>query len=265
MCIRTSSDHKKHDVRDVEKLFREIHKKKDGDTVLMCLLLCASYKINLKENHWIQKYNAVAEVFEIKKIKKPSNLSNIKKYKPILKQDRVNVEFSSEFFRDTCFLKYAKDRAFVSMFLDWAEKENIAKYCRSSKYRRKKTEEEVCCWLLPNQTEQLIEKLGEDMFTHVTMMDQSIHELVYSKLGIPVQVIMRGDESVRNFLDNLRKGETTMYHASGMIIGCAGSGKSTLLERLKGIDLKEILESSKSTRGIDVQADIFDVTGKTIK
>ncbi|XP_062576405.1 tripartite motif-containing protein 3-like [Saccostrea cucullata] len=27
-CIRTSSDHKKHDVRDVEKLFREIHKRK---------------------------------------------------------------------------------------------------------------------------------------------------------------------------------------------------------------------------------------------
>ncbi|XP_062599836.1 uncharacterized protein LOC134261404, partial [Saccostrea cucullata] len=237
----------------------------DGDAVLMCLLLCASYKINLEEKHWIEKYNAVAEVFKFKKIKKPSNLSSLKKHKPILKQDSVNVEFSCEFFRDTSFLRFAKDRAFVSMFLDWAEKKSIAKYCRSSNYLRKEIEEEVCCWLLPNQTEQLIEKLGEDMFTHTTMMDQSIHELVYTKLGIPVQVIMRGDDSVRNFLDNLKKGETTMYHASGMIIGCAGSGKSTLLERLKGIELKEILESSKSTRGIDVQADIFDVTGKTIK
>ncbi|XP_062593366.1 uncharacterized protein LOC134254841, partial [Saccostrea cucullata] len=103
------------------------------------------------------------------------------------------------------------------------------------------------------------------MFTHATMMDQSIHELVYTKLGIPVQVIMRGDESVRNFLDNLKKGETTMYHASGMIIGCAGSGKSTLLERLKGIDLKEILKNSTSTRGIDVQSDVFDVTDTTVR
>ncbi|XP_062596753.1 uncharacterized protein LOC134258234 [Saccostrea cucullata] len=28
MCIRTSDDHKRHDVRDVEKLFREMHKRK---------------------------------------------------------------------------------------------------------------------------------------------------------------------------------------------------------------------------------------------
>ncbi|XP_062594342.1 uncharacterized protein LOC134255816, partial [Saccostrea cucullata] len=83
--------------------------------------------------------------------------------------------------------------------------------------------------------------------------------------GVPMQILIRGEESVKNFIENLKKGETTLYHASGMIIGCAGSGKSTLLERLKGTDLKEILESSKSTRGIDVQADIFDVTGKTIK
>ncbi|XP_061194055.1 uncharacterized protein LOC133202278 [Saccostrea echinata] len=265
ICIKTSDDHKKHDVQDVEKLLHEIHKRKDGDAVLMCLLLCPSYKINLEEEHWMKKYNAVAEVFKFKKIKKLSNLSNLKKYKPILKQDSVNVEFSCEFFRDTSFLRFAKDQKFVNMYLDWAEKENIAKYCRSSNYLRREIEEEVCCWLLPNQTEQLIEKLGEDMFTHPTMMDQSMHELVYRKLGIPVQVIMRGDESVRNFLDNLKKGETTMYHASGMIIGCAGSGKSTLLERLKGTNLKEILENSMSTRGIDVQADIFDVTDNTIK
>ncbi|XP_062578737.1 uncharacterized protein LOC134240685 [Saccostrea cucullata] len=265
MCIRTSDDHKRHDVQDVEKVFREIHKRKDGDAFLMCLLLCPSYKINLEADDWIHKYNAVAKVFKFKKIKKPPNLSSLKKYKPILKHDSVIVEFSRQFFRDTSFLRFANDQKFVKMFLDWAEKESIAKYCRSSNYLRKETEEEVCCWLLPNQTEQLIERLGEDMFTHVTMMDQSIHELVYTKLGIPVQIIMRGDESVRNFLGNLKKGETTMYHASGMIIGCAGSGKSTLLERLKGIDLKEILKNSTSTRGIDVQSDVFDVTDTTVR
>ncbi|XP_062599087.1 uncharacterized protein LOC134260555, partial [Saccostrea cucullata] len=236
-----------------------------GNAVLMCLLLCPSYKINLEEQHWIKKYNAVAEVFKFKKIEMASNLNILQEYNPILKQDSVNVEFSHEFFRDLSFLRFANDQKFVNMFLDWAEKENIAKYCRSSNYLRKETEEEVCCWLLPNQTEQLIERLGEDMFTHATMNDQSIHELVYTKLGIPVQVIMRGDESVRNFLDNLKKGETTMYHASGMIIGCAGSGKSTLLERLKGTDLKEILKNSTSTRGIDVQSDIFDVTDTTVR
>ncbi|XP_062590375.1 uncharacterized protein LOC134251988 [Saccostrea cucullata] len=262
-CIRTSSDHKKHDVRDVEKLFREIHKRKDGDAVLMCLLLCPSYKLNLEEERWIKNYNAVAEIFKLKKIKKLSNLSSLKKFKPILRHDSVNVEFSCEFFKHTSFLRFAKHPDFVDIFLTSAEKDNIAEYCRSWVYPKK--EGEVFCWLSPQQTNQLIEKLGEDIFKHPTWQDTSIHEDVFRNFGVPMQILIRGEESVKNFIENLKKGETTMYHASGMIIGCAGSGKSTLLERLKGIDLREILESSKSTRGIDVQADIFDVTGKTIK
>ncbi|XP_062578477.1 uncharacterized protein LOC134240398 [Saccostrea cucullata] len=262
-CIRTSNDHKKHDVRDVEKLFREIHKRKDGDAVLMCLLLCPSYKLNLEEQLWIEKYNDVAEVFKFKKIKKPSNLSNLKKYKPILRQDSVNVEFSCDFFKHTSFFRFAKNPDFVDIFLTSAEKDNIAEYCRSWVYPKK--EGEVFCWLSPQQTKQFIERLGEDIFIHPTWQDTTIHEDVFKNFGVPMQILMRGEESVKNFIENLKKGETIMYHASGMIIGCAGSGKSTLLERLKGINLKEILESSKSTRGIDVQADIFDVTGKTIK
>ncbi|XP_062613893.1 uncharacterized protein LOC134275644 [Saccostrea cucullata] len=185
----------------------------------------------------MDKSNAVAEVFKFKKIKKKSDLTKIEKYKPVLKQDSSNVEFSCKFFRDTSFLRFAKERKFVDMFLIWAEKENIAKYCRSSNYLRREDEKEVCCWLLPNQTEQLIDRLGEEIFTHVTMRDRSIHKSVYRKLGIPVQVIMRGDDSVKNFLDNLKKGKTAMYHATGMLIGCAGSGKTTLLGRLKGIDI----------------------------
>ncbi|XP_062612912.1 uncharacterized protein LOC134274669, partial [Saccostrea cucullata] len=263
MCIRTSGDHEEDDVQDVEKLFKEMHCRKDGDAILMCLLLCPSYKINLKEEHWIEKYNTVAEVFKFKKIKKPSNLSSLKKYKPILKQDGVNVEFSCKFFKHTTFLTFAKNPNFVDIFLSLAEKDNISEYCRSWAYPKK--EREVFCWLSPHQTTQLIEKLGEDIFNHPTWQDTSIHNTVFQNLGVPMQILMRGEESVKNFIENLRKGETTMYHASGMIIGCAGSGKSTLLERLKGIDLIEILESSKSTRGIDVQSDIFDVTGKTIK
>ncbi|XP_062579216.1 uncharacterized protein LOC134241149, partial [Saccostrea cucullata] len=50
-----------------------------------------------------------------------------------------------------------------------------------------------------------------------------------------------------------------MYHASGMIIGCAGSGKTTLLERLKGIDLEKIKKKIRSTRGVDIHTDVFDV------
>ncbi|XP_062607995.1 uncharacterized protein LOC134269803 [Saccostrea cucullata] len=94
---------------------------------------------------------------------------------------------------------------------------------------------------------------------HQTMEDQSFNEAVFRKLGIPMQIILRGDKSVTNFIENLKKGKTTMYHASGMIIGCAGSGKTTLLERLKGIDLEKIKKNIRSTRGVDIHTDVFDV------
>jgi ABC-type lipoprotein export system ATPase subunit len=83
---------------------------------------------------------------------------------------------------------------------------------------------------------------------------------------------MRGDESVQNFIQNLKRGKQKMYHASGMIIGCAGSGKTTLLKRLQGIALTindnkeqtkesdENKDTTTSTRGVDVFTDVFDVT-----
>ncbi|XP_062580657.1 uncharacterized protein LOC134242573, partial [Saccostrea cucullata] len=262
ICITTSSDHKRHDVRDVEKLYHEFHKKKDKDTVLMCLLLCQNYKINLEEEKWIKKYNALAEVLKFNKIEKPSDFSKMNEYNPVLKQDGPEVTFSCEFFKNTTFLRFAKDPKFVEIFLTSVEKENTSEYCRSWAYPKK--EGEVFCWLSPQQTEQLIEKLGEDIFTHPTWQDPSIHEVAFRNLGIPMQVIMRGDDSVKNFLENLKKGKTTMYHATGMLIGCAGSGKTTLLGRLKGIDLDDILNNTRSTRGIDIQTDVFDVS-KTIE
>ncbi|XP_061193809.1 uncharacterized protein LOC133202049 [Saccostrea echinata] len=256
-CIMTSDDHRRHDVRDVEKLFHDIHKIKDGDAVLMCLLLCPSYKINLNEEQWIMKYNATADILDLKKIEE-SSLTNLQEYTPVLKQDGSEVTFSCEFFKHTSFLRFVRDPTYMDIFLNLAEKENIAEYCRSWAYP--KEEEEVFCWISPQQTDKLIEKLGEGIFTHPTWLDTSIHASVFSYVGIPVQIILRGDDSVQNFIKNLKKGKTVMYHASGMIIGCAGSGKSTLLGRLKGIDLEEILKNTTSTRGIEVQTDVFDVS-----
>ncbi|XP_061171147.1 uncharacterized protein LOC133180696 [Saccostrea echinata] len=262
MCIKTSSDHKRHDVKDVEKLFYEIHKRKDGDAVLMCLLLCQNYEINLKEKQWMEKYNAVAKVFKFKKIKKQSDLSSLEKYKPILKHDSSKVTFSREFFKHTSFLRFAKKLVFIDIFLALAIKENIAEYCRTWAYPKK--EGEVFCWLLPQQTDQFIKRLGEDICRHPTIQDPTIQETVIDKFGIPMQIIIRGDDSVKNFLENLKKGETTMYHACGMLVGCGGSGKSTLLGRLKDIDVKKIKKRTRSTRGIDVHTDVFDVSD-TIK
>ncbi|XP_062569597.1 uncharacterized protein LOC134231629 [Saccostrea cucullata] len=256
-CTR-SEDHSRHDLRSIETLFDNIHRMEGGDTLLMCLLLSNSYKINMKEVNWMTKYNAVAKSFHSKEITKPLAIADIQKYKPILKLNELEISFSAVIFKDLSYLKFTKNPTFTDIFLSRAEKENIAEYCRSWNYRR--GEDEVCCWLLPEKNEEFLERLGEDIFTHPTMTDQSFHEAVFRKLGIPMQIILRGDKSVTNFIENLKKGKTTMYHASGMIIGCAGSGKTTLLERLKGIDLEEIKKNIRSTRGVDIHTDLFNVT-----
>ncbi|XP_062613226.1 uncharacterized protein LOC134275003, partial [Saccostrea cucullata] len=267
-CTR-SEDHSRHDLRKIKKLFDNIEWTEGGNTLLICLLLSNSYKINMKKGNWMTKYNAVAKSFHSKEITKPLTLTDLEEYKPILKLNESEISFSNECFKDISFLKLLKspkiirDRNrvytvnFTDIFLTWAEKENIAEYCRSWNYQR--GEDEVCCWLMPDKNEEFLTRLGEDIFTNPTMEDQSFHEAVFRKYGIPMQIILRGDKSVKNFIENLKKGKTTMYHASGMIIGCAGSGKTTLLERLKGIDLEEIKKNISSTRGVDIHTDVFDV------
>ncbi|XP_062609818.1 uncharacterized protein LOC134271596 [Saccostrea cucullata] len=262
LCVEctSSEDHSRHDLRNIKELFDSIHEIEDGDTLLMCLLLSDSYRINMKEGNWMTKYNSVAKCLNSKEIKKPFVHTHLENYKPILKLNESEISFSSEVFKNISFLKFSKsfEFNFTDIFLSWAKKENITEYCRSWNYRR--GQDEVCCWLLPEKNEEFLERLGEDVFTHPTMEDQSFHEDVFRKLGIPMQIILRGDKSVTNFIENLKKGKTTMYHASGMIIGCAGSGKTTLLERLKGIDLEKIKKNIRSTRGVDIHTDLFDVT-----
>ncbi|XP_062618328.1 uncharacterized protein LOC134279934 [Saccostrea cucullata] len=259
LCVKCtrSEGHSRHDLIDIETLFDNIHRIEDGDTLLMCLLLSNSYKINMKEVNWMTKYNAVAERFLSKEVTKTFALTDLEKYKPILKLSESEISFSNELFKNISFLKFLESSGFTEVFLTGAEKENVAEYCRSWNYRRR--EDEVCCWLLPDKNEEFLKRLGEDIFTHPTMEDQSFHEVVFKKVGIPMQIILRGDKSVKNFIENLKKGKTTMFHASGMIIGCAGSGKTTLLERLKGIDLEEIKKNISSTRGVDIHTDVFDV------
>ncbi|XP_061185529.1 uncharacterized protein LOC133193584 [Saccostrea echinata] len=173
-----SENHCGHDSRDVQKSLEDIHTKKDGDAVLMCLLLCQSYKINLEEEHWIKKYNAVAETFNFKKYEKESSLANLEKYCPVLKFDLPEVMFSHELLRHASFLRFAEDPRFVDIFLTWAEKENIAEYCRSWLYPKK--DEEIFCWLMPRQTRRLIDSLGEDIFTHPTLEDPTVNDAVFN-------------------------------------------------------------------------------------
>ncbi|XP_062586674.1 uncharacterized protein LOC134248279 [Saccostrea cucullata] len=173
----------------------------------------------MKDENWMSRYNAVANSFHSKEITKPFSLTELDKYQPILKFKDLEISFTTELFKEISFLKFSNNSKFLDIFLTWAEKESVAEYCRSWNYQR--VEDEVCCWLLPEKNEVFLERLGEDIFMHPTMEDQSFHEAVFRKFGIPIQVIVRGGKSVKNFVENLKRGKTTMYHASGMIIGCA--------------------------------------------
>ncbi|XP_062587784.1 uncharacterized protein LOC134249448 [Saccostrea cucullata] len=260
LCVECiiSDGHSTHDHRDIKAMFEEICRGKDQEAFLMCLLLSKSYKINMKEENWLKTYNTVANIFQCNKIITSFVADDLEIYRPILKIRGSEVSFSTDLFKNMSFLKLSKNVEFVDIFLTWAEKENIAEYCRSWNYTRR--EDEVCVWLLPEKTEDFVNRLGEDIFTHPTMEDQLFQEDVVRTFGIPIQIIIRKDKYVKNFIANLKKGKTTLYHASGMIVGCAGSGKTTLLQRLKGINLEEIKKHISSTRGVDIHNDVFDVT-----
>ncbi|XP_062576437.1 uncharacterized protein LOC134238327 [Saccostrea cucullata] len=168
---RSSEDHSEHDSTGLE----EIHMK-GGDAVLMLILLCQSYRINLEEEYWIEKYNVVAERFNFRKYDKESSFVNLEKYRPVLKLDLPVVSFSSDLFRHASFLRFADDPKFVDVFLTCAEKDNVSEYCRSWLYPKK--DGEIICWLLPRHTRQLIDRLGEDIYTHPTLDDPIVNEVV---------------------------------------------------------------------------------------
>ncbi|XP_062588467.1 uncharacterized protein LOC134250131 isoform X2 [Saccostrea cucullata] len=98
LCVEctSSEDHSRHQLRKIKELFDSIHRIEDGDTLLMCLLLSNSYKINMKEGNWMTIYNAVAKSFHSKKIKKPFAVADLEKYKPVLKLDKSEISFSNE-------------------------------------------------------------------------------------------------------------------------------------------------------------------------
>ncbi|XP_078340833.1 uncharacterized protein LOC144627513 isoform X2 [Crassostrea virginica] len=64
--------------------------------------------------------------------------------------------------------------------------------------------------------------------------------------------------------DFLSTGVVDIYHARGIIVGCAGAGKTTLLRRLRGVPLNEHAKI-EHTEIVDVHANSFEVIDDTIK
>ncbi|XP_062614695.1 uncharacterized protein LOC134276459 [Saccostrea cucullata] len=108
---------------------------------------------------------------------------------------------------------------------------------------------------------RIISKLGREILIQDILDDKSLHSTITDQLKIPEEVLQWDLDARRRYLEYLKKGKTPIYRARGMIVGCAGAGKTTLLERLQRKSMEDI-QKIKSTVGLDVHNDIFEVQEK---
>ncbi|XP_062596083.1 probable serine/threonine-protein kinase pats1 [Saccostrea cucullata] len=81
-------------------------------------------------------------------------------------------------------------------------------------------------------------------------------------VGVPAEVLKWDQEARDRYVEYLKTGTQTVHHARGMIVGCAGAGKTTLLKRVLGCSEEEI-KKVKSTEGLEVHEEIFELCDKT--
>ncbi|XP_062586414.1 probable serine/threonine-protein kinase pats1 [Saccostrea cucullata] len=151
----------------------------------------------------------------------------------------------------------------LKFFLTTASRDVISEYCRSWEYKRSEGER---CLYVPNRPEKmydlLIDKLQLDIISHCTMSERRIHNRISQRLGVPIEVLKWDQEARERYVEYAKRGTQTVHHARGMIVGCAGAGKTTLLKRLLGCSEEEIKEV-KSTEGLEVHEEIFDICDET--
>ncbi|XP_062599001.1 probable serine/threonine-protein kinase pats1, partial [Saccostrea cucullata] len=99
---------------------------------------------------------------------------------------------------------------------------------------------------------------------HARVNIQDYHNLCDQAvaMGVPREVLLWDQEAKERYVEYAKRGTQTVHHARGMIVGCAGAGKTTLLKRLLGCTEEEIKEV-KSTEGLEVHEEIFDIYEET--
>ncbi|XP_062580311.1 probable serine/threonine-protein kinase pats1 [Saccostrea cucullata] len=151
----------------------------------------------------------------------------------------------------------------LEFFLTTASRDVISEYCRSWEYMRSEGER---CLYVPDNPKNMcnlfINKLQLDIISHCTVSDRGIHDSVRKLLGVPREILYWDQESRERYVEYAKGGTQTVHHARGMIVGCAGAGKTTLLKRLLGCSEEEIKEV-KSTEGLEVHEEIFDICDET--
>ncbi|XP_062592531.1 probable serine/threonine-protein kinase roco4 [Saccostrea cucullata] len=151
----------------------------------------------------------------------------------------------------------------LEFFLTTASRDVIYEYCRHWDYKRDEGER---CLYIPDWPGEMydlfIDKLQLDIITHCTMSDRWIHYRISKCLEVPTEVLKWDQKARERYVEYARRGTQTVHHARGMIVGCAGAGKTTLLKRLLGCSEEEI-KKVKSTEGLEVHEEIFDICNET--
>ncbi|XP_062611413.1 uncharacterized protein LOC134273234 [Saccostrea cucullata] len=150
----------------------------------------------------------------------------------------------------------------LEFFLTTASRDVISEYCRSWDYERSEGER---CLYVPDRPEMydlFIDKLQLDIISHFTVSDDGIHNSICKRLEVPEEILRWDQEARERYVEYAKRGTKTVHHARGMIVGCAGAGKTTLLKRLLGCS-KKVIKEIKSTEGLEVHEEIFDIDDNT--
>ncbi|XP_062599541.1 probable serine/threonine-protein kinase pats1, partial [Saccostrea cucullata] len=153
----------------------------------------------------------------------------------------------------------------LEFFLTTASPDVISEYCRSWNYKRIEGER---CLYVPDEPEKMyelfIDKLQLDIITHCTVSDEGIHVRISKRLNIPEEIFSWDLSAKKRFVENSKLGRVEMFHARGMVVGCAGAGKTTLLRRLQRKKRKNKNKSTETTKGIEVHEDLFEIKDNTL-
>ncbi|XP_061182384.1 uncharacterized protein LOC133190713 [Saccostrea echinata] len=89
----------------------------------------------------------------------------------------------------------------------------------------------------------------------------------YSSLGYlsdPSNAELDKGKYIHNLKKFLKKGNTTISHARGILVGCAEAGKTTLLRRLRGLPQDDV-EDTEPTRGLEAHQHVFTVRNEVLE
>ncbi|XP_062608155.1 probable serine/threonine-protein kinase pats1 [Saccostrea cucullata] len=231
--------------------------------LLYCLLLSDQYRLNLNE----QSHRIIRDKIRDRCFIDLNDDDLVDLPDGITETHKGVITFISEDIRHDVMYAFVTEclveDSDLEFFLTTVSRDVISEYCRTWWYTKSKGER---CLYLPDSPEKLyylfIDKLQLDIITHCTVSDRGIHGRISRLLGVPKEILKWDQEARERYVEYAKRGTQKVHHARGMIVGCAGAGKTTLLKRLLGCS-KEEIDNVKSTEGLEVHEEIFDICYET--